>query len=45
MRAGRNLLRGAAGYNFSTPVASFGAEIDDAVSHLDHIEIMLDYHH
>ncbi len=41
--AARDLLRGALGDHLATAGAALGAEVDDPVRGLDHVEVVLDH--
>src|SRR6266446_1706325 len=41
----RNLLRRPLGDEAAAALAAFGAEVDDPVGGLDHIDVVLDHHH
>ena len=40
---GGDLFGGSGGYDFAAGAAAFGAEVDDPVGALDHVEIVLDH--
>ena len=44
-RAGCDLFRGAGNHDVAALVAAFGAQVDDAVCHLDDVEVVLDHQH
>ena len=45
LRAGGDLLGGAAGHQMAALVAPLRAQVDDVVRHLDYVQIVLDDHH